>query len=154
MSKKNKLLEEKGIVVADAIVALVIILLFSGLIISLITRVTIETKKVKIYSQQMDYVTDIFEYIEQLPYEEVNESNLISYVNNKNLDVVKAASDLSDVPATAAYKIAINIENYNETEGNTEKLDYIKIIKVTVKSTLAGREYLTEMSRIKKIDLD
>lgn len=154
MTKKNKLLEEKGIIIADAIIALVIIILFSGLIITLITKVTVESKKVKIYSKQMDYITEIFEKVEQLAYDDVTEGNLIDYINTQNLDVVKAASDLPSVAQTAAYKIAINVENYNETEGNTDKLDYIKIIKVTVKSTLAGRDYLTEMSRIKKVNLD
>ncbi len=83
MTIKQILKKEKGIIVSDAIIAILIILLFVGIIASLIVNIVLESTKIKINSGQLDFATEILEYVENLPYEAVTEENLINYVNNK-----------------------------------------------------------------------
>lgn len=148
LSIKNILKEKKGIFLSDAIIAILIILLFTGIIVSLMTNIFLESAKIKLSSQQVDFVTEIFEYVEKIPYENVTQENLINYINEKNVDYVSAGSTIEDL--TTPYKIAITVEKYNETEGNTDKLDLIKVVTVNVENNLSDKQYSTTMSKLKK----
>lgn len=149
---KRQLKEKKGVVITDAIVAILIILLFTGIITTLITNIILESTKIKMNSQHVDFITEILEYVEQLSYENVTEKNLIDYINNKGEENVSADTTLDTL--TTAYRIAIKVENYNETEGNTDKLDIIKIITVTLETDINGKEYSTTISSLKKATID
>src|SRR5699024_3136675 len=105
MAIKKILKKNKGIIVSDAIIAILIILLFVGIIATLIVNIVLETTKIKINSGQLNFATEILEYIEELPYENVTEENLIDYVNNKNSEQVSAGTTTEGL--TTTYKIGI-----------------------------------------------
>ena len=126
MLNKKILKEQKGVIISDAIIAILIILLFAGIITSLIVNIVLESSKIKMNSQQMDFATEIFEHIETLSYDSVTQINLINYINNKNLDYVSAGATVEGL--TTPYKIGIEVEKYNESEGNEEKFDIIEEI--------------------------
>ena len=148
MTIKQILKKEKGIIVSDAIIAVLIILLFVKKIDSLIENIVLESTKIKINSGQLDFATEILEYVENLPYEAVTEENLINYVNNKISEQLSAGSDTTSL--TPIYKIGINVQSYNQIPGNEEKLDIIKLVTLTIENDLEDKKYSTQITKIKK----
>ncbi len=149
-SGRNKLeliREEKGIVVTDAIIAILIVMLFTGLITSLISKIMIEKMKIKMNSQQMTFVTQIFEHIEKMEYNEVTEENVINYINSIEPTKISAGTSLDNL--TTANKIKVKVEKYETTEENPG-FDLVKIVTLTIQNELDNKQYTTEISRIKK----
>lgn len=151
MLKDRRISEQKGIVISDAMVAIAIILLFAGLIITLITNIVFESTKIKINSGQIDVATELLEYVEQLPYESVTQDNLVQYINNKNLENVSAGNTIETVQnESATYKIGIHVETYVPEDESLPKLDLIKIVTVTIENNLLDKDYTTTISRLKQ----
>lgn len=151
MDIKKILKKEKGIIVSDAIIAILIILLFVGIITTLIVNIVLESTKIKINSGQLDFATEILEYIEKLPYQDVTEENLINYVNSKNSEQVSAGTTTQEL--TTTYKIGIDVQSYNQIAGNEGKLDIIKLITLTIENNLEDKKYSTEITKIKKANM-
>ena len=152
MGIKKILKKEKGIIVSDAIIAILLILLFVGIIASLIVNIILESTKIKINSGHLDFATEILEYIEKLPYKDVTEENLINYVNNKNSEQVSAGTVTTGL--TTTYKIGIKVQSYNQIAGNEDKLDIIKLITLTIENDLENKKYSTEITKIKKANIE
>lgn len=146
-SKLELIKGERGIVVTDAIIAILIVMLFTGLITSLISKIMIEKMKIKMNSQQMTFVTQIFEHIEKMNYDDVTEENVISYINSIEPTRISAGTTLDTL--TTANKIKVKVEKYETTEENSG-FDLVKIVTLTVQNELDGTPYTTEISRIKK----
>ncbi len=155
MSIIKNIKEQKGILVSDAVVAILVILLFSGTLVAIITNIMSTSAVIKIQNSQMYFVTNIFEYAEQLSYTDTTEENLINYANGKFTKNTIIGSNMSDLSSSdGLYKIAIDVQKYNETTGNENKLDIIKIISIEVKTTVQGKDYLTQMKMVKKANVD
>lgn len=148
MLKENTLKKQKGILLSDTIVAILIVLIFTGILTSLIKNIVLQNAKIKMNSQHIDFATEVLEYVQKLPYENVTELNLITYMNNKNEDSMSASIN-TDLLVTT-YKVEINVENYNQRIGNFEKLDILKIVTVTVETDIDGKTYSTTISGLKK----
>jgi len=133
--------ENKGIVVADALIAILIMSIFIGVISTLCYNIYISASFTKRNGIATNYGINIMEYIEKLPYDDVTEYNLVQYINT-----LEDASIGNDTP----YRIGINIQNYNETPGNIGKKDLIKIIKVEIKYNLGDSEKIIKFEKIKK----
>lgn len=147
--KKNKIKNAKGIMISDAIVAILMIILFTGTITSLIYNTISETTKTKIYSQEMDIATDIFEYIAKINYNDVNVENISEYINSAyNGKDISAGANTDSLTTTC--KIGITITPYSELEGNSSKYDFIKVIQLNIKRKMLNKDYETKISTIKK----
>lgn len=147
MSRKNTKQRERGIMATDGIIAILLIILFSGIIISMITSIIIESTKLKITSMQVSIITKTFEHIEEVPYEQVTENEIIEYINNIEPDKISAGTKSSTL--TTLYRVWVTVEYY-APEGEEDHFDIIKIITLNVENTLNNKTYSTEMSRIKK----
>lgn len=152
MLKIEVLKEKKGVIVSDAIVAILLILLFAGIITSLMVNIVLESSKIKMNSQQIDFATELLEYAQEIPYENVTQDNLISYINNKNQEGVSAGETVETL--ATPYKIAIQVETYIPEDESLPKLDIIKVITITVQSNLNNKTYTTTMSTMKKATTD
>lgn len=151
MVTKKELNKENGIVVSDAIIAILIVLLFVGIITSLITNIVLESAKIKLDSQHINIATEILEYIEQASYSDIEEEDVINHINNMNPDYIVAARTREELEGIEKlYKVVVNVERYNEIPGNEDKLDLIKIIEITIESNLDGKTREMQLSRIKK----
>ena len=150
----KSLKKDKGIIISDAVIAVLLMLLFVGVIMSLMLNVFRESAKIKISSQQMDYITEIFEHVEKIKYEEVTVDNLIKFINDKNVDYVKAAASIDEIDETVSYKIAINVESYIPTDETLPKYDLIKTVTLTIENNLADEAYTTTSSKIKKANME
>ena len=148
---KNFLKQDKGIAVSDGLIAVIIIALFTGIIATLLYNIYISNTSLKRMSTANMYIVDVFEHIEKTNYENVTESNLITYFNNKYYlnDIKEAYASTVDSNVDAKYKAIINIQKYNELEGNEDKLDLVEEITMTVKYKVGSRNQEITMTMVK-----
>ena len=157
MTIKN-LKKENGIAASDALIAVLIITLFTGIIASLLYNIYLSNASLKRMSKANGYIVDVFEYIDKIYYDEVSEDNLISYFNEKYYykedgvtpnEQAEVMGGKDEGEINTPFKAMINIQKYNQTEGNTEKLDLVKEITMTVKYKLGNKDQEIEVKRIK-----
>ncbi|MCI9287448.1 MAG: hypothetical protein HFJ57_05745 [Clostridia bacterium] len=120
--ERQKCISQRGVTSADVIVAVIIIMLFVSVIttgfynyyksVQSKNRITIAT----------NIIVDVIENVEMLKYDEVTKENIDNIVKNFE----------SDGTISKSYTVTTDLQNYNETEGNTDKKDLIKILKVKV----------------------
>ena len=82
MTIKN-LKKENGFAGSDALIAVLIITLFTGIIASLLYNIYLSNASLKRMSKANGYIVDVFEYVDKIYYDEVNEDELILYFNKK-----------------------------------------------------------------------
>ena len=116
--KKRNLKNSDGFVASDAIMAIIIITIFTAIIATLAYNIYLSNSSLKRMSKANNYIIDIFEYVDKLYYEEVTEEKLITYLNEKyNSSGVKAVND-ENTDVETPFKIIIKVQKYNELEGN------------------------------------
>ena len=132
--------QNEGIGLSDAIIAIVILMIFTGVIVSVAYNIYLESHFIKRNEQSTSYIVEIFEYAQGLEYVDVNSTNLINYINNK-YDIAKAISGIysEETEKEASYTIFINVE---------EKNSYIKQVDVTVTYRLGGKDKIVSMSTL------
>ena len=151
---KKMLKNEKGIATTDGLVAILVVILFTGIIATLLYNIYIANVSVKRITAANTYIIDIFEQSEKMNYEDVTAANLISYFNEKyyNNDKKEAQALSQDGNSDAKYKVIINVEKYNETQGNEDKEDMVEEIYLTVIYKLGSRNQQISMKHMKIID--
>ena len=123
--------EEKALAGIDMVIAIIVVIIFSTIILNLITNNGLENVKNAKESMAMIYITEIFENIAIAEYEEVTEENNYIFIPEEALD---------------RYKIELEIEE--NFEGVSEE-DIIKKVKVTLFYEINNKEYNYYMERLK-----
>lgn len=141
---KNILKNNRGISGADALLAVALVILFSGIITTLAYNIYITSNSLKRSSQALEYITSTFEYIANQYYDDVTETNINSYINDTLNE--KVSTEESE---KAQYIANVTITNYNEMEGNTDKLDLVKEITMSVTYNLGNKNQKIEMKTAK-----
>ncbi len=143
---KNKILKnQKGFAASDALIAILIIALFVGLIAVISYNIYISNSSVKRMSTATNYIVDMFEYIDKIYYDDVTKDNLSTYFNEKYGEEAKVVDTEENIP----FNINLEITNYNKTEGNDGKLDLVKQIVMKVNYKLGNKNQTVEMTKIK-----
>lgn len=143
--------KQNGFVVSDAILAILVLIMFTGIITSLIYNVILTSKRIKISSQEIAYITDVFNHVDLMNYDEVTAQNLISYVNQKSDSRNSLSAGYNTYGLWTPYRMSINVETYKPTDETIEQKDLIKIINIKVECTLGKKTYSTEMNTMRKI---
>lgn len=146
---KRFLKNSKGIAATDGLIAILIISLFTGIIATILYNIYISNTSLKRMSRANLYIVDIFEYAEKIDYDNATEENLIQYFNNK-YESEGAKAYNSQEENNSSYNVIIDVEKYNETEGNLDKLDLVEEITVTVKYKVGNRNQEITMKKIKQ----
>lgn len=149
---KTKLIKKQdGFMVSEAIIAILIVIMFAGIIASLMYNIVLTSRRIKINSKEIEYVTGVLNYTNLISYDEVTTENLIAYINEKteNKDLISAGENISEL--TTPYKMSIDVQSYEPTDTTIEKKDLIKTIKVRVECKFGKKTYSTEMSTLRKI---
>lgn len=141
---KGRIKSEKAIASTDAIMAVILIALFGGLIATITSSLYTANTSLKRMAQATNYMTDVFEYVDQLYYDDVTLENLEQYCSEKDTNYTIN----SDNTNNKGYKVTINVRNYNEND-NT-KLDLVKKITMSVEYKVGKKPQIIEMNRIKK----
>lgn len=156
--KKERLKDQKGFAGSDALIAVLIIALFAGLIATISYNIYLSSSSTKRMSKATAYIVDVFEYIDKIYYDSITEENLIRYFNNKyyyESDGVtpKAGAEVrinrQDENIDTPFKVRLSLVKYNQTEGNTDKLDLVQEITMTVTYKLGDKDQKIEMKKIK-----
>lgn len=157
--KKEILKEQKGFAASDALIAVLIIALFAGLIATISYNIYLSNSSIKRMSKANEYIVDVFEYIDKTYYDDVTKENIIKYFNDKyyydqdgvtpksNAEVKIKEQDGETL--NTPFKAEVNIVKYNETEGNTDKLDLVQEITITVTYKLGNKDQTIEMKKTK-----
>ena len=127
-----KFRKDTGLAGTDMVIAIIAIIIFSTLILSLIVNNSIENMKVAKETMAMIYITEIFENIGIADYNTVSEENIDNFVPQ---EVLKN------------YKVDVTINNkFDEIE---EQQDIIKKISVTLTYNIGNKTYTSSMERLK-----
>ena len=159
---KKILKEQKGFVASDALIAVLIITLFSGLIATISYNIYLSNSSIKRMSKATEYITRTFEHIDKESYENItingleqffNNNQTVFDVNNNQINIKsnnpeETAKSIGDL-TNPAFTIDVFINYYNKTEGNTDKLDLVKEITMTVKYKLGNKDQEIIMTRNK-----
>lgn len=161
---KINLKNERGAIGSDAFISILIITLFVGLIATLTYNIYITATMTKRTSQATAYMVEIFEYVDKLYYNDVTETTLVDFINNKynNAENAKTEEGISDINIASArnttgventedtkeilttpYKIEISMKPYND------QFDIVKTITVTIKYNVGIEEKVLTMNKVK-----
>jgi len=153
---KNHIKEQKGFAASDALIAVLIITLFSGLIATISYNIFLSNNSIKRMSKATNYIVDVFEYIDKINYEDVTKENLVKYFNDKyyvgyrpEVKLLSDGENISDI--NTPYKAEINIVKYKDTKDtqDTEALDLVQEITMTVRYRLGNKDQEITMTRNK-----
>lgn len=157
---KKFLKEQKGFAASDALIAILIITLFSALIATISYNIYLSNSSIKRMSKATGYIVDVFEYIEQIDYDKVTYEEIAGYFNKKyyyseDEATPKTRADVkmkeNNEEVKTPFKAEINIVKYKDVQGSldTEELDLVQEITMTVKYKLGNKEQEVTMTRNK-----
>lgn len=130
--------KENGFTTVDIAIALIIIVGFISIITSGFYNYYISSASVSRNSAALSYTIDVIEAAEEMNYDSVTQNDMDLKIqelyNNKSI--------------SSSYNVTATVENYNETEGNTGKLDLIKILTVTVDYDVGKKNEQVQISRL------
>lgn len=138
---KRFLKSNKGITGADAVLGVALAILFSGIIATLSYNIYVTSSSLKRSSKALEYITSTFEYVATQYYDNVTEDNIKEYINN--LDEKKSTNE------GKPYKAQVSVTKYNQIEGNTDKLDLVKEITMSVTYKLGDKDQTIEIKTAK-----
>lgn len=139
---KRFLKSNKGITGADAVLGVALAILFSGIIATLSYNIYVTSSSLKRSSKALEYITSTFEYVATQYYDNVTEDNIKNYISTK-LDGKISINE------GTPYKAQVSVTNYNQMEGNTDKLDLVKEITMSVTYKLADKDQTIEIKTAK-----
>ncbi len=153
--KKERLKGQKGLAASDALIAVLIIALFSGLIATISYNIYLSNSSIKRMSTATSYIVDVFEYIDKTYYDEVTIENLkssyayLSEQTNSEEPIDENMERLGILAGTVEnnYDITIILDKYNPEE---DSFDLVKQIKMRVKYKLGNKDQIIEMKKIKQ----
>lgn len=135
--KKQKYVNEKGVTSVEIIISVIIIVLFVSVITTAFYNYYKSTQSKNRVTMATNVIIDVIENVEMLPYDEVSTETVNNVIEN-----LKADGTIQE-----QYTVNATIQKYNETEGNTEKKDLIKILRVKVTYT-ENKEENIEITRL------
>lgn len=133
--------QNKGIGLSDAIIAVIILMIFTGIIISVSYNIYIQSHFIKRNEQATNYIVEIFEYAQGIIFEDIDSTNLVNYISDK-YDIVKTVSGKYNegIEVVTGYTIFVEVQD--------KYPDYIKQVDITVVYKLGGKNKTVNMSTL------
>ena len=122
---------KKGLTGVDISIAVIAIILFSSIILSLMYNVKLENLKIKAKIQANIYLTEIAEKIGVADYDDVTSEN----------------TNLFPGEITDAYIAKIEVSKFSDED--TSKEDIIKKVKITISYKIGNKTYEESLQRLK-----
>lgn len=134
--------QNKGVSSADVIIAIVILMIFTGIIATISTNIYTQSQYIKRNDQATSFCVEIFEYAYGNLYDDVNSEKLTTYIESM-YDKVQALEGkyLENNVNTSGYTIFIDVND-------DEYPNYIKQINITVAYKLKGKIKTLNMSTL------
>lgn len=155
--KERILKEQKGFAASDALIAVLIITLFAGLIATISYNIYLSNSSIKRMSKATSYIVDVFEYIDKSYYDDVTIEGLkgqYTYLTEYTGDTNSIQQDdntvrlgiLEGKTGDDRYTIRIVLDQYKP---NDNSLDLVKQITMTVTYKLGNKDQEITMKHIK-----
>ncbi len=138
--KKKNFLCSKGFTSADIMIAIIIILIFISIISTSFYNYYISVQGKNRRAMATNALIEVIENVEKLSYASVTTEEV-----NKVINDLKANKTIAE-----QYTVTATLTNYNQTAGNENKEDLIKILKVTVKFKVGKRDETKEITTLIK----
>lgn len=128
----------RGFTTADIVVGIIIIILFISIITTSFYNyyVSIQSKSRKTLATNS--IIDVIENVEIMNYDDITIDSVNNLINQLTLE--------GNIPN--GYKITAILQKYNETEGNENKQDIIKILTVRAEYTVNNKQENIEIKRL------
>ena len=133
----------KGFTTADIVVAIVVIMIFVSLIATLFYNFYLTTTAKNRNAMATNYIVDVIEEIKAMNYDEVQKDTQDSNSINNLIQQLEATKQIPK-----GYIITGEVQKYNETEGNTDKKDLVKILTIRVEYSLGKKTEKIEISTL------
>lgn len=131
-------LNNKGFTTADVVIAVIILVLFVSIITTSFYNYYISTQSKNRRTIATNAIIDVIEKIETMNYDDVNRETV-----NKVID-----SYVQDGTIQTGYTITADLQKYNETAGNEDKKDLIKILSVKAQYTINDKQENIEIKTL------
>lgn len=133
--------QNKGIGAADAIIAVAILVIFTGIIVSISYNIYNQSNFIKRNEQATNYIVELFEYAQGIIYEDLSSQAMIDYINNKYENTKAIEGEyIEGAEKQAAYTIFIKVTD--------EYPGYIKKIDITVMYKLGRKNKTVNMKTL------
>lgn len=133
---KQTIRSNSGFTVTDLVIALIIFLIFSGLVVTAFYASYVTNSKIKVTASATNYSIQILEDIDKITYAEVQ---------NGMENMYRQKFSIPD-----GYNLKIEVTNYND--GN-DKEDLIKNVKLTIEYKITGDTEKIVINKIKVKEL-
>lgn len=152
---------ENGITGIDLTIAIIVVMLFVSLITTLYLNIYNSSITTKRKTTANTYMETVFNEIKKADFSTVStkqevidngKDELLEYLKSNIKDKNITFYRTGDMPEDEPYKIEINVEKYNETEGNEWKKDLIRTVYITIHYRIGKREEQIS-SKIVKTDV-
>lgn len=136
MGKKYK--DNKGFTTTDIIVAIIIIILFVSIIANAYYNYYLSAQAKTRKTMATNVIIDVIENVEMMLYADISTNSVNELVENLKQN--------GTIPN--GYTVTTLLQKYNETAGNEDKKDLIKILKVKVEYTVSKKQENLEITRL------
>lgn len=133
---KTNIKSNSGFTMTDLVVALIIFLIFSGLVVTAFYSSYVVNSKTKITASATNYSIQILEDIDKITYDEVQNGMENTY---------RQKFSIPD-----GYSLKMKVTNYNEVN---DKEDLIKNVELTIEYKIAGDNEKIVINKIKVKEL-
>ena len=133
----------RGFTTADIVVAIVVMMIFVGMIATLFYNFYLSTTAKNRNAMATNYIVDVIEEIKAMNYDEVQKDTQDSNSINNLIQQLEATKQIPK-----GYIITGEVQKYNETEGNTVKKDLVKILTIRVEYSLGKKTEKIEISTL------
>lgn len=129
----ERLKDKKGFTGIDVVVAVLIILLFVGMLVTAFYNIYKISTEIAFEAEALQYLVSALEYSDKINYEEVTEQNLLDYLVNE------------EIPEN--YTVTFRIQSYNQIDST--KQDIVKIVTGKIVYQIENKEEFIEISKLK-----
>ncbi|MFR5682709.1 MAG: hypothetical protein ACLUD1_01190 [Clostridia bacterium] len=129
----ERLKDKKGFTGIDVVVAVLIILLFVGMLVTAFYNIYKISTEIAFEAEALQYLVSALEYSDKINYEEVTEQNLLDYLANE------------EIPEN--YTVTFRIQSYNQIDST--KQDIVKIVTGKIVYQIENKEEFIEISKLK-----
>lgn len=134
--------KENGFALSDTAIAIIIIMIFTGIIVSIAYNIYLQSNFIKRNDTATNYIVELFEYAKSIDFNEITFAKLSGHFNN--ISVIAVENDNNTV--NKGYTMIIGIDEL--TEGNNINEIYRKRITAEVRYKLGEKTKTVTMSTI------
>lgn len=135
---KEKIIRNKGFTMADVVISIVIIIIFVSIITTLFYNFYLSTSAKNRNAIALNCIIDVIEQAKMLNYDELEQTKI-----EELLGTLKSNKTIPN-----GYEVNAELQKYNELDGNTDKKDLIKILKVKIQYLVGQKTEKIEISTL------